>query len=77
MKMKTFVIAVFIIAFTFFGFFGQQQSSARTVVQKAPYRVGQWLPSDQQFLNEWIAELISETEKSGGSLLPVIQEFKL
>ncbi len=60
-----------------FRFFGERQSSAQTVVQKAPYRVGQWLPLDQQFLNEWIADLISETEKSGGSLLPVIQEFKL
>ncbi len=76
MKMRTFVIAIFAIAWMFFGFSGQRQSSAQSVVQDAPYCVGQWLPSDQQVLNKWLADLIAETEKSDGSLLPVIQEFK-
>jgi len=76
MKMKTLVVAIFTFVLAAFSFFLQQQSTAQTVVQKAPYRVGQWLPSDQQFLNKWIGDLIGEKESSKGSLLPVIQEFK-
>ena len=76
MKIKTLVIAIFTLTLTSFSFFPQQQSTAQTVEQKVPYRVGQWLPSDQQFLNKWIADLIEETEISNRSLLPVIQEFK-
>jgi len=76
MKMKALVIAIITFALTSLSFFTQQQLTAQTVV-KAPYRVGQWLPSDQQFLNKWMAGLIAETEKSDGSLLPVIQELKV
>lgn len=46
-------------------------------VKKVPYRVGEWLPSDQQTLDKWKADLIRETEEAGAvPLLPVIQEFK-
>lgn len=45
---------------------------------KTPYRVGKWLPSDQQHLNEWKTDLIEDTAALKGKveLLPVIQEFK-
>jgi phosphatidylserine decarboxylase len=49
---------------------------AETAVKPPPYRVGQWLASDQQVLDQWIASLIRETEAADRSLLPVIQEFK-
>ncbi len=49
---------------------------AETAVKPPPYRVGQWLASDQQVLDQWIAGLIRETEAADRSLLPVIQEFK-
>jgi len=42
----------------------------------APYMVGQWLPSDQQFVHQWKERLIAETAGSNKPLLPVIQEFK-
>ncbi|HHB75173.1 MAG TPA: phosphatidylserine decarboxylase family protein [Desulfobulbus sp.] len=38
--------------------------------------VGQWLPSDQKFIDQWLAELITETASENRKLLPVIQEFK-
>lgn len=41
-----------------------------------PYQVGQWLPSDQQFFDEWLTKLVEGTASSGKPLLPVIQEFK-
>ena len=50
---------------------------ADTSVQPVPYRVGKWLPSDQQTLNKWKSDLIRETDANGDvALLPVIQEFK-
>lgn len=42
------------------------------------HRVGKWLPSDQQVLDEWRAKLIRETDalSAEAPLMPVIQEFK-
>ena len=31
----------------------------------APYRVGEWLPSDQEFLAAWLEGLIAEVEALG------------
>lgn len=41
-----------------------------------PYQVGEWLPSDQKFFDDWLAKLVEETGFSEQPLLPVIQEFK-
>ncbi len=41
-----------------------------------PYRVGQWLPSDQAFLEAWIVEQITACDAVSKPLLPVIQEFQ-
>ena len=42
-----------------------------------PFRVGQWLPSDHEILNNWLEELIQELSLKGEqSLHPVIQKFK-
>ncbi|OQA29021.1 MAG: phosphatidylserine decarboxylase [Verrucomicrobia bacterium ADurb.Bin345] len=49
---------------------------AETGTGQLPYRVGQWLPSDQQVLDQWLGGLIRETESANQPLLPVIQEFK-
>ena len=45
----------------------------------APYRVGEWLPSDQEALDEWLNVLIRETDALPGDtpLLPVIREFQV
>lgn len=40
------------------------------------YRVGKWLPSDQIILNNWLNNLIIESESSKKPLSPVIQDFK-
>lgn len=43
----------------------------------APYRVGEWLPSDQEFLAAWLDGLIAEVEALGEvQLLPVVAEFQ-
>ena len=49
---------------------------AETAVKPPPYRVGRWLPSDQQVLDQWVSQLIRETEAGDRPLLPVVQEFK-
>lgn len=42
-----------------------------------PYMVGQWLPSDQRATDQWVNNLIRETDSKGNkALLPVVQEFK-
>ncbi len=40
------------------------------------YRVGKWLPEDQQFLENWLANLIEEALLRKVPLHPVIQQFK-
>ena len=37
-----------------------------------PYRVGQWLPSDKKFLDEWLANLIKEVEANYSDKLQFI-----
>ncbi|MEJ8474583.1 phosphatidylserine decarboxylase family protein [Roseibium algae] len=41
-----------------------------------PYRVGEWLPSDQAVLDAWISDQILASEAQPRKLLPVIQEFQ-
>ena len=43
---------------------------------KTPYRVGQWLSSDQLFLENWMQNLIEEVDSNPRELHPVIDEFK-
>lgn len=51
---------------------------AETGEKPLPYNVGQWLPSDQQVMEDWRADLIREMDgfADDAPLLPVIQEFK-
>lgn len=44
--------------------------------ESAPYSVGEWLPSDQAFLDQWLADLIEVAETSDEPLYPVIVEFQ-
>ncbi len=74
MKTKSVIPVLCILVLAACGLFSPQRAPAETA--PAPYRVGQWLASDQQFLNEWMERLIRETEASERPLLPVIQEFK-
>ena len=46
------------------------------LANEAPYRVGQWLPSDQNVLEQWLQDLIDETDAEKKSLLPVVEKFK-
>lgn len=70
-SLLTFTLIISII----FGAFTQQLTvvKPKTVV---PFRVGEWLPSDQQILDQWMKSLILETDTNTKPLLPVIQEFK-
>ena len=75
MKIRSTFIAYF-IAFTSVALLAQQEAATAGVIRQVPYRVGQWLPTDQAFLDRWLSALIEETEKSDQPLLPVIQAFK-
>ena len=43
---------------------------------KTPYKVGQWMPSDQNHIENWKKKLITEVQNDPKPLLPVVQEFK-
>lgn len=43
---------------------------------QAPYRVGEWLPSDLKTTNKWIANLKIAAKKENKPYHPVIQDFK-
>ncbi|MER7544600.1 phosphatidylserine decarboxylase family protein [Actinomadura sp.] len=48
-----------------------------TAKAAAPFRVGEWLPSDSQFLGEWLDDLIERVEAQGDvPLLPVVADFR-
>lgn len=74
MNKKTFVIFPLLVL-AFFCLSGHM-ATAESLETPAPYRVGQWLPSDQLFLDQWMAKLTEETKSATEPLLPVIQEFK-
>lgn len=42
----------------------------------APYRIGEWLPSDQDVLDEWLDLLIVRTQENPQPLVSSLQEFK-
>ncbi|MDM5177852.1 phosphatidylserine decarboxylase family protein [Massilia sp. DJPM01] len=41
-----------------------------------PYRVGQWLPSDQRILDAWIGKRLAQATANPVPLLPIMEEFK-
>lgn len=46
------------------------------IKKPVPFRVGQWLPSDQVILENWLSALVAEVDRDPRPLLPVVQEFK-
>ena len=47
------------------------------MTRAAPFRVGKWLPSDQQVLERWLDDLIAKADARGDvPLLPVVEEFR-
>lgn len=56
--------------------FGCSTNPEITTKSTAPYRVGEWLPSDQQTLDQSAKALVQRTKASEKPLLPVVQEFK-
>ncbi len=44
--------------------------------QVAPYRVGEWLPSDHAILVGWLEEQVAKSKESEEPLAPVLQEFQ-
>src|SRR5580658_1863192 len=47
-----------------------------TTSSPAPYRVGEWLPSDQAYLDRWLAAIIEKTHAEQKTLHPLILEFQ-
>lgn len=72
---KKFVVIFPLLALIFFCFCGSM-AAAESLETSAPYRVGQWLPSDQLFFYQWMATMTEGTASTNEPLLPVIQEFK-
>ena len=64
------------LVLAFICLFPGYKAVAASPENSAPYSVGQWLPSDQLFLDQWMAKLTEGTESAKEPLLPVIQEFK-
>jgi phosphatidylserine decarboxylase len=43
----------------------------------APFRVGNWLPSDQRVLRQWVDDVAAQADARGEvPLLPVVEEFR-
>jgi phosphatidylserine decarboxylase len=54
------------------------QSGVNKVIDDSvtPYRVGEWLPSDQAILDQWMDDLITKVDSDKTALLPDVEEFK-
>ena len=57
---------------------GSSSASASQVAaaRPAPYRVGNWLPSDQSVLDNWLRDLIGTVDANPRPLAPVMQELQ-
>ena len=68
------ILAVILATLVFSGHVAAQESTTAQV----PYGVGKWLPSDQNFFDEWRSNLIRETDAlpADTPLLPVVAEFR-
>jgi len=76
MKNRTIIILAS-LALAFSCLFHGHTAAAESNRISAPYLVGQWLPSDQLFIDQWISEQTEGAESAKKEpLLPVIQEFK-
>jgi phosphatidylserine decarboxylase len=47
-----------------------------TTATDTPYRVGEWLPSDQAFLDKWLGAMIKRTDTEEKALHPIIADFQ-
>jgi phosphatidylserine decarboxylase len=74
MKKNT-LLFVTSLVLAFFCLFPGYKAAAESPKTSAPYSVGQWLPSDQLFFDQWMAKLTKGTQSAREPLLPVIQEF--
>jgi phosphatidylserine decarboxylase len=74
--MKKLLICIPLVLLTAFACASEQQVTPGVTGKPVPYQVGQWLPSDQKILNQWVKNLLRETDADTQPLLPVIQEFK-
>jgi hypothetical protein len=72
MNKKRFVILT-LLALAFFFPLPNNVTAAESPETPVPYGVGQWLPSNQLFLNKWMATLTEGAESANEPLLPVIQ----
>jgi phosphatidylserine decarboxylase len=41
------------------------------------YRVGEWLPSDQKILNDWLLDLIEEVATEKKHIIQLYRNYKI
>ncbi|MBR9982682.1 MAG: hypothetical protein KFF50_16745, partial [Desulfatitalea sp.] len=59
--LKRILLNVGLLLLFAFGCAAVQQVSSHAAEKSAPYQVGQWQPSDQKILNQWVEDLVWET----------------
>lgn len=74
--MKKLLLPLLWIALGGQGLFAQSDLAKEPAAKPVPYRVGEWLPSDQATLDDWMDDLIAEAGENKSPLSPVVQEFK-
>ncbi|MGL1931832.1 MAG: phosphatidylserine decarboxylase family protein [Desulfotalea sp.] len=75
MKRITFIF-LFTLLLTISSLLPVSNALADSPPASSHYKVGQWLPSDQLFFDQWLTALVAGTESSDRPLVPVVQEFK-
>jgi phosphatidylserine decarboxylase len=75
MKRISFIILAPLVL-TIFCLFAGDNALAESPETSSHYNVGQRLPSDQLFFDQWLEALVEGTESANEPLFPVIQEFK-
>ena len=75
-RLKVLLLCAALLLLSALGCSAQQQSSTPATEEPVPYQVGQWQPSDQRVLNQWVEDLVRETNADAQPLVPVVQELK-
>jgi len=70
------LVAAVLVTLTPLALLSQQEATTVGAPRPAAFRVGKWLPTDQDHIDRWLSALIEETEHSNRPLAPAVKAFK-
>lgn len=76
MTIRRVLVAAVLVTLTPLALLSQEEATTASAPRPAAFRVGRWMPADQDHLDRWLSALIQETEQANQPLAPVVKAFK-